>query len=41
MERVSETYAGETTMNDDMPWVNLTLTDEEYANLFPVEEDAL
>jgi len=24
MERVSETYAGETTMNDDMPWVNLT-----------------
>jgi len=21
---VSETYAGETTMNDDMPWVNLT-----------------
>jgi len=24
MERVSETYAGESTMNDDMPWVNLT-----------------
>ena len=24
MERVSETYAGETAMNDDMPWVNLT-----------------